>query len=75
MGSIEVIGESSRLSTAAQLCRYGDFMIILDHIGSNVSDFALSKKFYLQALESFGIGIISEGQGWAMIGKDGKGQF
>jgi catechol 2,3-dioxygenase-like lactoylglutathione lyase family enzyme len=49
--------------------------MILDHLGFNVSDFVQSKKFYLQALDPLGIEIISEGQGWAMLGKDGKGQF
>jgi catechol 2,3-dioxygenase-like lactoylglutathione lyase family enzyme len=49
--------------------------MILDHIGFNVSDFAQSKKFYLQALAPLGISIVSEGEGWAMLGKDGKGQF
>jgi catechol 2,3-dioxygenase-like lactoylglutathione lyase family enzyme len=54
---------------------YGVSVMILDHVGFNVSDFLQSKKFYLQALEPLGIEIISEGQGWAMIGKDSKGQF
>ena len=49
--------------------------MILDHIGFNVSDFAKSKDFYVRALKPLGINIIFEGEGWAMIGKDGKGQF
>ncbi|MBW8077770.1 MAG: VOC family protein [Gallionella sp.] len=49
--------------------------MILDHIGFNVSDFAKSKDFYVRALQPLGICIIFEGEGWAMIGKDGKGQF
>lgn len=48
--------------------------MILDHIGFNVSDFAKSKEFYLKALEPLGIGIVAEGEGWAAIGKNGKGQ-
>lgn len=49
--------------------------MILDHIGFNVSDFATAKAFFLQALKPLGIGVVAEGDGWAMIGKDGKGQF
>lgn len=49
--------------------------MIIDHIGFNVSDFAASKAFYVKALAPLGIGIIMEGEGWAMIGKDGKPQF
>lgn len=49
--------------------------MILDHIGFNVSDFLASREFYLKALEPLGIGVVTEGDGWAMIGKDGKGQF
>lgn len=48
---------------------------MLDHIGFNVSDFSASREFYLQALKPLGIGVITEGDGWAMIGQDGKGQF
>ena len=50
-------------------------VMILDHIGFNVTDFGRSKAFYLRALEPLGIGIALEGEGWAMFGKDGKGQF
>jgi catechol 2,3-dioxygenase-like lactoylglutathione lyase family enzyme len=49
--------------------------MIFDHIGFNVSDFPLSKEFYLQALKPLGVGIVIEGEGWTMIGKEGKGQF
>jgi catechol 2,3-dioxygenase-like lactoylglutathione lyase family enzyme len=49
--------------------------MILDHIGFNVSDFAASKEFFLRALEPLGIGVVSEGEGWAMIGREGKPQF
>lgn len=48
--------------------------MILDHIGFNVSDLAKSKEFYLKALAPLGIGIVAEGEGWAAIGKNGKGQ-
>jgi catechol 2,3-dioxygenase-like lactoylglutathione lyase family enzyme len=49
--------------------------MILDHIGFNVSDFAASKNFFLNALKPLGIGIVSEGDGWAMMGRDGRPQF
>lgn len=49
--------------------------MIFDHIGFNVTDFPKSKEFYLRALEPLGIGIVFEGEGWAMIGKNGKPQF
>ena len=47
----------------------------LDHIGFNVTDLSATKAFLLQALAPLGIGIFPEGEGWAMIGKEGKGQF
>ena len=47
----------------------------LDHIGFNVGDFAASKAFYLAALSPLDLGIVAEGEGWAMIGKDGRGDF
>lgn len=49
--------------------------MILDHIGFNVSDFAQSRAFYLGALAPLGIGIVKEGEGWAMIGRGGRPQF
>jgi catechol 2,3-dioxygenase-like lactoylglutathione lyase family enzyme len=49
--------------------------MILDHIGYNVSDFAKSKEFYLQALAPLGIGIAVEGEGWTMFGRSGKPQL
>jgi catechol 2,3-dioxygenase-like lactoylglutathione lyase family enzyme len=49
--------------------------MIFDHIGFNVSDFARSKQFFLQALQPLGIAIVMEGEGWAMIGRNGKPQF
>jgi catechol 2,3-dioxygenase-like lactoylglutathione lyase family enzyme len=48
---------------------------MFDHIGFNVSDFAKSKAFFLQALQPLGIRVVAEGDGWAMIGKDGKPQL
>ena len=49
--------------------------MIIDHFGFHVSDLASSRAFYLQALKPLGIGIVKEGEGWAFMGKDGKGQF
>jgi catechol 2,3-dioxygenase-like lactoylglutathione lyase family enzyme len=49
--------------------------MILDHVGYNVSDFAKSKEFYLQALAPLGIGIAVEGEGWTMFGRSGKPQL
>ena len=49
--------------------------MILDHIGFNVSDLDASKRFYQAALSPLRIGIAAEGDGWAMLGRDGKPQF
>lgn len=49
--------------------------MILDHVGFHVSEFPRSKSFYLAALAPLGIGVVGEGEGWAMMGRDGKGQF
>ncbi len=47
--------------------------MILDHIGFNVRDFARSRAFYTAALQPLDIGILKEGEGWAMIGRWGEG--
>ena len=49
--------------------------MIFDHIGFNVGDFARSKAFFLAALKPLGIVTVMEGEGWAMLGRPGKGQF
>jgi catechol 2,3-dioxygenase-like lactoylglutathione lyase family enzyme len=49
--------------------------MILDHIGFAVADFEKSKAFYLAALGPLGIGVAKEGDGWAMLGRDGVPQF
>ena len=49
--------------------------MMLDHIGLAVRDFGAAKAFYRRALSPLGIEIIVEGDGWAMLGKDGKPQF
>lgn len=49
--------------------------MVFDHIGFNVSDFAATKAFLLQALQPLGIAITQEGEGWAMVGRQGEGNF
>ena len=48
---------------------------MFDHLGFNVADFEKSKTFYVAALAPLGIHVVNEGTGWAMLGKDGKGQL
>lgn len=46
---------------------------MFDHIGFNVADAARSKAFYLAALAPLGLGLLAEGEGWAVIGgPDGR---
>ena len=47
----------------------------IDHVGFAVADFAASRGFYTAALAPLGIGMVAEGEGWAMLGRDGKGSF
>lgn len=49
--------------------------MILDHIGLAVRDFARSRTFYRRALAPLGIQTVLEGEGWAMLGRDGRPQF
>lgn len=49
--------------------------MIIDHIGLSVSDFEVSKEFFLKALAPLGITLVSEVQGWAGFGKNGKPEF
>jgi len=44
----------------------------LDHIGFTVADFAKTKAFYVATLAPLGIGIVSEGEGWALMGRPDK---
>lgn len=46
-----------------------------DHIGFNVTDFPKSRAFYLAALEPLGVGVMMEGDGWAMLGGKSPGRF
>ncbi len=47
--------------------------MVFDHIGLNVSDFAVFRAFLVQALAPLGIVITAEGPGWATIGRKGEG--
>jgi catechol 2,3-dioxygenase-like lactoylglutathione lyase family enzyme len=49
--------------------------MILDHIGVAVRDFSKSSVFYRRALAPLGIETMLQGEGWAMLGKDGKPEF
>jgi len=46
-----------------------------DHMGFNVTDFSRSRRFYIAALAPLGMGIVSEGEGWLMIGEPGRGRL
>jgi catechol 2,3-dioxygenase-like lactoylglutathione lyase family enzyme len=47
----------------------------LDHVGFNVSDFPKARSFFVAALAPLGMGIVKEGEGWAMVGRKGRPQF
>ena len=47
----------------------------LDHVGFNVSDFAAARAFLVTALSPLGFTVASEGEGWAMLGRDGHACF
>jgi catechol 2,3-dioxygenase-like lactoylglutathione lyase family enzyme len=49
--------------------------MIVDHIGLAVRDFGAAKSFYRRALAPLGIEVILEGDGWVMLGRDGKPEF
>ena len=49
--------------------------MILDHIGLAVRDFAKSATFFRRSLAPLGIQTVLEGEGWAMLGKDGRPEF
>src|SRR5687768_15966899 len=48
---------------------------MLDHIGLAVRDLGRSVTFFRRALAPLGVHTVLEGEGWAMLGKDGKPQF
>jgi catechol 2,3-dioxygenase-like lactoylglutathione lyase family enzyme len=47
----------------------------IDHVGFNVSDLRVARRFFEQALAPLGITVVAEGEGWAMVGRGGKGSF
>ena len=49
--------------------------MILDHIGLAVRDFAKSSTFFRRSLAPLGIQTVLEGEGWAMLGKEGRPEF
>ena len=48
-------------------------MAVFDHLGLSVSDYAQSKAFYEKALAPLGITVMTEGDGWCLIGRMGDG--
>lgn len=49
--------------------------MVFDHIGFNVSDFAFARDFFVRALQPLGIVVTMEGEGWAMVGRQGEGNL
>jgi catechol 2,3-dioxygenase-like lactoylglutathione lyase family enzyme len=48
---------------------------MIDHLGFAVADVPRSRAFYAAALAPLGMGLHSEGTGWAMFGEAGAPQF
>jgi hypothetical protein len=49
--------------------------MIIDHVGLSVSNFEISKQFYLKTLAPLKIGLIMEFDKAAAFGRDGKPEF
>lgn len=49
--------------------------MVIDHVGFHTSDVGRMKSFLTQALAPLGMTILKEGEGWAMIGRKGEGEF
>lgn len=49
--------------------------MIIDHIGLAISDYERSKEFYAKTLAPLNIELVTEVQGWAGFGKNGKPEF
>ncbi len=47
--------------------------MLFDHIGFNVTDFAVSKDFFTKALKPLGVEIRMQAVGWAAVGRQGEG--
>ena len=48
-------------------------MAVFDHLGLSVSDYAQSKAFYEKVLAPLGITVMTEGEGWCLVGRMGEG--
>ena len=49
--------------------------MIIDHIGFAVADYARSKHFYAHCLAPLGLELVTEIEGWAGFGRDGKAEL
>ena len=49
--------------------------MLFDHIGFNVTDFQKTRDFLLATLRPLDVGITMAGDGWAMVGRQGEGNF
>lgn len=49
--------------------------MMIDHIGIAISDYELSKQFYLKTLAPLDIELVVEIQGWAGFGRNDKAEF
>jgi catechol 2,3-dioxygenase-like lactoylglutathione lyase family enzyme len=48
---------------------------VIDHVGLNVSDYEVSKRFYVEALRPLGYEVILEFEKMAGLGREGKPEF
>jgi catechol 2,3-dioxygenase-like lactoylglutathione lyase family enzyme len=48
---------------------------MIDHLGIRVGNYERCKAFYEKALAPLGYALVSETQGWAGFGRDGKPSF
>jgi catechol 2,3-dioxygenase-like lactoylglutathione lyase family enzyme len=49
--------------------------MIFDHIGIHVSDYKKSRAFFVEALIPLDLYVVAEGEGWGLLGREGRGQF
>ncbi len=49
--------------------------MLIDHIGIAVSNYDISKAFYSKVLAPLDIVLLTEVEGWAGFGRDGKADF
>ena len=48
---------------------------MIDHISISISDFSISKRFYITALAPLGLHVVGEDDGWIGFGKNQQGVF